>query len=344
VNIYGLAPMNGGCHWYRIREPLRGLAGIGHTCDWGELFDERVVDTHDTILTHILHGEVETEAWSLLAEAGQHRLVYDIDDDIWAYREDTDHHEYWNADRKAQVETNIKNSWLITTPSEVIARKIQFELGLHDNVVVLPNYVPQWILDIPRTKPEKFVIGYQGAPQKLHQSDLDIISEELFWVLNRCKDAELHFFGQPKAPKGAGPFADRIKYTLWTPDVPAYYRSLHEMTVGIGPLHHNAFTAAKSAIRAEEFGALGIPCILSNEPPYRGWINHGENGYLVNYTELKEWRRLLIRLYNRLDLVEHMSFKARQQARAWTTEANAWKWEQAYEKCRARSTATPTAV
>jgi len=341
MNIYGWAPVSGACHWYRIREPLRGLAGIGHTTEWGEMFAEYIVTRHDTILTHLLHGEQETLAWRYLWEARQHRLVYDIDDNVWAYDPETEHGEYWTRERQQEVETNIRLASLVTTPSPAIADIIRFKLGLNENVAILGNYVPAFVLHIPRTTPEIFTVGYQGAPQRIHQSDLDIIQEELFWFLTKCPDARLHFYGQPKPLEGAGPFGDRVSYVPWTPDVPAYYRSLHGMSIGIGPLQKSPFTEAKSGLRAVEFAALGIPGIYTDSAPYRPFVQHRTSGYLVHLTS--DWRKYLIKLYRNPDLVERLSRQARALAQGWTTEANARGWETAYLRSGpdVRATSTP---
>jgi hypothetical protein len=276
-----------------------------------------------------LHGDQETEAWADLSDAGQHRLVYDIDDNLWAYTQGTDHHEYWTPERIQQVESNISRAHLVTTPSPIIADIIRFKLGLNDNVAVLSNYVPAWVLRERRTKPIKFTVGYQGAPQKLHQSDLDEIQEELFIFLHKCDDARLVFYGQPRPLEGAGPFASRVDYVPWMPDVPAYYRSLHGITVGIGPLRPSPFTDAKSGIRAVEFAALGIPGVFSNSIPYRGVVEHRASGYLVS--SKTDWRKYLIKLYRQPELVEKISRYARGLAMSWSTEANAYKWERAYK-------------
>jgi glycosyltransferase involved in cell wall biosynthesis len=334
LNVYGLAPINSACHWYRIREPLRGLAGIGHATEFGEVFDEPIVQRNDTIVTHILHGKLEVELWSYLWDAGQHTLVYDIDDDIWAWPEGTSQHAFWTAEKLAEVETCIKMSHLVTTPSPVIARRIQFDLQLHGNVAVLPNYVPSWVGRVPRTKPDVFTVGYQGAPQNVHQADLDTVQDELFHFLAVCKDARLRFYGQAAPLEGGGPFADRIDFVPWTPDVPSYYRSLHQITVGIGPLLRSPYTDAKSGIRAVEFASLGIPAILSDVPPYRDWVDHRVTGYMVTSASPHDWRKHLIKLYRSPELVEKLARQARARARDWTTEENAWRWERAYSRVR----------
>jgi len=330
LNVYGWAPISGACHWYRIREPLRGLAGIGHTTEFGEMFSEEIVLRHDTIVTHILHGEQETQAWTYLAEAKQHRLVYDIDDNIWAYDPATPHGAYWTAERIDEVERNIRQSHLVTTPSPVIADLIRFKYGLNDNVAVIGNYVPQWIFGLRYESPLAFTVGYQGAPQAIHQSDLDIIQEELFMFMAKCENARLLFFGQAKPLEGAGPFADRVDYLPWQPSVPDYYKSLYQMTVGIGPLRKSPFTECKSGIRAVEFAALGIPGIYSDAAPYRPVVVHRQSGYLVR--DIKNWRKYLIKLYqNSHGQLQHMSIRARQVSRLWTTEANARSIETAYQ-------------
>lgn len=333
MNIYGLAPMNGACHWYRIRLPLQSLMLRGHTCDWGEIFDERVVTTHDTIVTHILHGDTESLAWQYLAAEGQHRLVFDIDDDIWKWPVGTEQQKYWNEDRQAQVANNIKLSHVVTTPSEYLARKIATVVPDGPPVYVVPNYVPRFVLDIPRSIPDKFTVGYQGAPQSVHQSDLDLIQEELFHFMSRCKDARLLFFGQPQALKGGGPFEDRIDYIPWQPSVPDYYRSLHKMTVGIGPLVRSPFTLAKSAIRAEEFAALGIPAVLSNAPQYSWAVAHKATGFLVGYDEPHRWRYWLKKLYDNPGLVEQISNQARASAFQFCVEEHARTLEEIYLSC-----------
>jgi glycosyltransferase involved in cell wall biosynthesis len=330
VNIYGLAPIHGGCHWYRIREPLRGLAGRGHVTEFGDRLDEGVVSRNETILAHILHNEDGLTAWRLLAGERQHRLVYDIDDNIWAYEPGTDHADYWTRDRQELAEECIRLSHLVTTPSRVIADIIAYRLNLNTNVAVLPNYVPAWVRDIPRTPPDVFTVAYQGAPQRIHQSDLDTVQVELFEFMRLCPDARLKFYGQPAPLEGGGPFSDRIDFVPWEPSVPDYYRSLAHTTIGIGPLRRSPFTAAKSGLRAVEFAALGVPAILSDAPPYRGTIAHRESGYLV--AGQRDWRRYLVKLYRSQDLVSRIGIAARRLAGEWTTEGNAWQWEQAYER------------
>lgn len=330
MNIYGFAPVSGACHWYRIREPLRALAGRGHVTEFGEMLDETIVRRNDTVVSHLLHEPNASEVWQILSTAGQHRLVLDIDDNVWAWPEGTEHRKYWTPENLARLEYNLELSHLVTTPSSVLADTLIFEHGIDAHKIhILPNYMPAWTLDIPVSRPDTFTLGYQGAPQGVHQHDLDIIQTELFHFLNKCPDARILFFGQPRVPDGGGSFVDRIDAIPWTPVVPDYYRSLHRMSIGMAPLTASPFTNCKSAVRAAEFHALGIPAVYSSVPPYRGWVEHRETGYLV--TDVRDWRNKLIKLYRNPGLVTAMSRKAREQAREWTIEGNVWKWEKAYQ-------------
>lgn len=298
--------------------------------EFGELFDETIVTRNNVIVCHLLHNREALEAWQLLRDAGQHTLVYDIDDNIWAWEEGSEHAEYWTRERQEIAENMIRLSHLVTTPSEVIAHVVSFKLALNTNVAVLPNFVPAYALDIERSVPKVFTVGYQGAPQRIHQSDLDIIQTELYRFMHVCKDARLVFYGQPKPLEGAGPYMDRVDFVPWQPSIPEYYRSLHGMTVGIGPLRKSPFTSAKSGLRAVEFASLGIPGIYSDSPPYRPFVRHRETGYLV--AQIGDWRKYLIKLYRSPELVERLSKQARNTAREWTTEHNAWRWAQAYSR------------
>jgi hypothetical protein len=331
MNIYGFAPISGACHWYRIREPLRALANLGHMTEFGEVFEDGIVNRNDTILTHILHDEQGSLAWQWLAQENQHRLIFDIDDNIWKYPEGTQHHEFWTPERLQRVEANMRLSHLITTPSHVLADFLAFGLSFDPaRIVVLPNYIPEWVTEVQAKLPDHFTVGYQGAPQKLHQADLDTIQVELFHFLHKCPDARLLFFGQPHNLEGAGQFADRVEFIPWTPVVPDYYRSLHRMTVGIAPLAANPFTDCKSAVRAVEYHALGIPALYSSRPAYRGWVEHRDTGYLLN--NAGDWRRQLIKLYHSPATVQTLSRKAWQLGQHWTIEGNIWQWEQAYNR------------
>lgn len=318
--VYGWSNGVGGTHWYRIAEPLRGLQLSGHQTSTGAVMDDKQLEQCDTILVHLLHDEQNSEAWQKIARRGSHKLIFDIDDDVWNFDPRTETFKYWTRERLLQLQENISVADVVTTPSSYLAEIL---CDLNKNVWVLPNTIPQWLLEHnPVRFRQKFVIGYQGARQ--HVADFQMIGPDIALMIQRHRNTRVHLWGELN-PLGLPP--GRVIRTPWCADVPTYYRSL-SMSVGIGPLRETPFNYGKSGIRAIEYAALGIPSILTDVPAYRPYVRDGLTGWLIphgcSWLERLEWCR------EERDQLEQMGAVARRLARDWTTENNAQKWVEAY--------------
>jgi hypothetical protein len=320
LRVYGWNQGAGGTYWYRVAEPLRGLQLRGHQTASGNALTDQILDEFDTILTHTLHEESASEAWEKLYRRGKHRLIIDIDDDVWNFDKRTDTHRFWTDERLLRLQTNISLADVVTTPSEHLAEILS---ELNPNVRVLPNTVPEWLLTHePRRPRQNFVMGYQGARQ--HTIDVQTIGQDVWTILNRHRRARIHIWGELNPlgwPDG------RVVRTPWNSDVPSYYRSLN-MSIGLGPLADIPFNYAKSAIRAIEYAALGFPCILTDVPAYRPYVVYGQTGWLV--PPGKPWLEHLEWAYSNRDELADMGRFARTCAQNYTTEYNAFRWEVAY--------------
>ena len=320
LRVYGWNAGAGGTFWYRIAEPLRGLQLRGHHVASGAQLSDATLDEFDTILVHMLHEQPASEAWEKIARRNRHRLVIDVDDDVWNFDSRTDTHRYWTDERLRQLQTNIAMADIVTTPSDYLADILT---ELNPNVVVLPNCVPEWLLTYEPVRPrQRFVMGYQGARQ--HTVDVQTIGQDVWQILHRHRNARVRLWGELD-PLGWP--AGRVIRTPWNTDIPSYYRSL-TMTIGLGPLADIPFNYAKSSIRAIEYAALGFPCILTNVPAYRPYVAHQSTGFLVPPGE--PWFPYLEWAYNRRDQLAAMGKAARSCAHNWTTEMNAHRWEDAY--------------
>lgn len=321
TSVYGWNQATGGTYWYRISEPLRGMALHGWEVDSGRELTQEIADKYGIILTHILHDDQGSEAWRMLARRGQNKLIMDIDDDVWNFDPATDAYRYWTGERLLRLQNNMAMCDLITTPSPHLAGLIQEYFKLP--VTVLPNYVPEWLTTHkPVQYRTKFVMGYQGARQ--HTVDLREIAQDVYLMLSRKRRASVHLWGELNPigwPTG------RVHRTPWNTDIPAYYRSL-AMTIGLGPLADIPFNYAKSAIRAVEYAALGIPAMVTDVPVYRDFVHDGWTGWLIPMRE--SWLERLEWAYRCREQVMVMGQTARRLAREWTTEANAHKWIGAY--------------
>jgi glycosyltransferase involved in cell wall biosynthesis len=122
----------------------------------------------------------------------------------------------------------------------------------------------------------------------------------------------------------------RIEHIGWTEDLTQYYRSL-AFDVGIGPLQRTPFAAAKSSLRAVEYAALGVPAVLSDEPPYRGWVTPQVTGFLIDPDRPGDWFEALDFLAKNPEARTQMGELAKLRAREWTTEAAIMAWVQAWD-------------
>lgn len=327
MRIFGWSSGKGGVHWYRIREPLRGLALRGHTTVQGiAMFDGGNLHDWDVLLAHGVHQAVPSQGWRKLAELGRHFLVYDIDDDHWNWHPGTEQARYWTPSRLIQVEENLIAADLVTTPSRTFAEVLR---QLNHHVAVVPNTVPRWLTRIspPRRGDDRFVVGWEGSPH--HLDDLTLIWGPLIRFMLRHPDVHFHAWGPSAFEELPGALEGRVRTFPFTRDVPSYYRSL-DMDVCLAPLEPTAFNQTKSAIRVQEHSALGIPIIASQGPAYDGYLAPGINGLYASGEA--GWEDALEELHGNHRLRRDMHVAGRQLAEAWTTEAQAPILEGIYEE------------
>lgn len=315
MKVYGWDTGNGGVFHYRIREPLRGLRTRGHETFISVALTPEL-KTSDVLLVRALNDEWNSRAWLGLAEIGELLLVYDLDDDIWAWHPESSEARYWSDKRRLQAEINIQIADLVTTPSHQFAKILR---QLNPNVVVLPNTFPRWLTKInPPFARRPFVIGWEGAAQ--HLDDLKLIYVPVFRFMLKHSDVHLWLWGPERfteLPKG---LRERVKCFPWQKDVPSYYRSL-DMDIALAPLTDDPFNQTKSAIRVQEHSALGHPVIASPSPAYRDYLLPGQNGVYAGSEGV--WEECLEELYGNEKLRRQMSNAGRRIAKAWTTEHNA---------------------
>jgi glycosyltransferase involved in cell wall biosynthesis len=124
---------------------------------------------------------------------------------------------------------------------------------------------------------------------------------------------------------------DRAVFSKWVhiSDDDREYFTSPDWDIGLAPVAPTAFNASKSYLKALEYGALGIPVIASDWYPYRGFVKHGETGFLVRRDH--EWLQYMSELARDDALREKMGAAAREQARQYTIERGWVKWQSVYE-------------
>lgn len=315
--VYAWSHGTGGVHFHRLAEPIRGVRLHGIKADTGNRLSDLIQEEYETIVVHMLHDPDASEAWEKLAAYQRNRMVFDCDDAMW----DPDWRPFRNAYGKHALDRLLRNVMLahvVTTPSERIAEYLG---RFNPNVHVVPNTVPEALTRRRMRDRPRPTIGYQGSPS--HVTD---ITPEFEFAIGRFMrefpDWVFKLWGAD--PKMAGP---RTFVVPWQPSIAEYYKTL-SMDIGLGPLRPSYFNSCKSSLRAIEYAALGIIPVLSDLDPYRGWIEHGVNGYLVRPGE--SWFEPLAALAADPDLRRMMAFNAWNSAASWTTEANVWRWTYAW--------------
>lgn len=325
MRVFGWSNAVGGVHHYRIREPLRGLALRGHKTRTLPAATVEVFEQYDVVLVRGLHHPKNSLLWRWAAESGKPALrVYDLDDDIWGWKEGSEEDKYWTDERRLRAELNIQCADLVTTPTATMADVLA---ELNPRVAVLPNTIPERLISLLPPKQDRFIVGWQGAAQ--HVKDLQLIYNPVLRFMLRHSNVEFHAWG----PQGTLDFPDalagRIVVYPWTSRVWDHYLRLN-MTIGLAPLDlGERFNETKSDVKLREYAALGIPFIASKSLSYtnttlaaRGMVAESE----------KEWEEALEELYRNPHLRDWMTEQGRVRARLWTTEGNGQEWESAYER------------
>lgn len=318
--VYGWSPGEGGVHFHRVQEPLRVWRSQGIPTMTGARLDDEVAERHDTILGHMLWDERSSEAWEKLAKHGRHRLVFDIDDAMWA-PDWSPFQRHYTPEVLRRVWRNIELAHVVTTPSTFIA---EYVAKYNRNVWYVPNTVPEYVLKINKPTSARRVIGYQGSPS--HAEDFNVrMLRSLLRFLEDNPEWNMHFYGPDQDSEHDWP-KGRVAFTPWQKPGRGYYLSL-AMDVGIGPLKRSTFNAGKSALRAIEYSALGIVPVLSDEVPYAGWIESGVNGILV--PPGADWGNTLTDVVRDPLALAKMGQEARERAKEWTTEIGIGRWTEA---------------
>jgi glycosyltransferase involved in cell wall biosynthesis len=301
----------------------------GHTDDPALTLQD--AEEHDVIIGHRLGDYGGLRAWRRWATDPAKRLVYELDDNVFRITQDNDKGAYDTfSDSVVQAATRgyIRYSALLTVTTDYIAGALLNEAGADIPYAVLPNCIPEYVLDLPRDEKARLRIGWIGGSS--HGRDIHTATPSVRRFMQRFPDWDMFVCGVDFTRQFKTP-ADRTYHVPWVrimEDPKLYYRSI-DYDIGICPLLDTEFARCKSAVKALEYSARGIPVVASDVLPYRNFIRHGETGFLCKYDH--EWLKYLSLLARDEDLRVKMGAAAKEEARKWTIENNWHLWAEAYE-------------
>lgn len=314
-------PIPSGCGYYRVTLPLDQLKANGWKITYQAGAPPPEAEQAKIVVGQRLDRSDVLGLWRRMAL--KHRLVYELDDDIFhidainwlAYR------VYHQPDVQDAVAHCAEVADMVTVSTEPLAEVMR---QFSSNVVVLPNFVPEYLLTMERPRPDRLTVGWTGGAS--HGYDVRVCAPAVRAFLDwDCKSAQLHIQGTDFR----GTFGHlNARHTDWAPRPQDYYKLL-DFDIGLAPLADTTFNRSKSYIKALEYAALGIPVIATDLDPYNTFIIDGVTGFLVR--KEKEWRDRLRLLAADTDFRETMGVKAREHAAAFTIEGNWHRWAEAYQ-------------
>jgi glycosyltransferase involved in cell wall biosynthesis len=328
-DVFAWQADNAGCGYYRAQLPMQGLAELGYATRHATRLPQPVRHNPHTIIIgqRICDAGPDNDSgpstmWQTLAAEGRHKLIYEVDDDLFNidHRSPKAHQYYARPDIRDNIRRNIQVAHAVTVTTEPLADIVR---QWNPNVHVIPNAVPDWLID--RQPPQRddgaLTIGWGGSAT--HNMDWGHADQQIRRFLQHHPHTELHCIGNDY---GARLRAPRRRFTPWQQSVEDYYRTI-DYAIGVAPLLPHVFNTSKSPIKATECAALGISVVASAVRPYEDYLQHGVTGFLVRRDH--EWATYLRALVNDPAMRQEMGAKARQCARAHTVTALAPLWEKA---------------
>jgi glycosyltransferase involved in cell wall biosynthesis len=305
--------------------PIGELGRHGHDTSCEPAMTTVRADGADIVVSHMAGTNRWMEAskvhswWRGLKK--ECRRVYELDDDPFELEGHNPAFVDYNlATSRDSFEFCIRTADLVTTSVEPLAERMR---QLNGRVAVCKNRIDESLLQLQRLRRDRLVVGWAGGPS--HGEDMREAAYGLRRVLDWHPDTvEAHFIGADLRTV----VKRRIRFSRWQPVTADYYR-LIDFDVGIAPLRAGKFTDAKSAIKAMEYGALGIPVVASAVTPYNDYVIDGVTGWLVRTPQ--EWARRLRDLVNDEAMRGEMGQNAKTLAAQHTIQEG-WKdWQIAYE-------------
>lgn len=323
IRIHALTVDRGGCFHYRIRQPLTALRDLGAYTSWGSGVDFETWDAAHVLVTQYIHDS--GDQWVKWCENSGKLCVWDADDDVFTTEQVIGQGTaYDDPGTLPKMRRAIAASHLVTVTTPRLA---EIYSAINPNVVVLPNCIPDWLLehDMPE-RPAGFTIGYSCSPS--HQADIQAWAPTLAAHMRRYPSTRLRFWGPSRRPEGV-PVSWPIEAYGWIKQTDAYLRAL-SADVGIAPLADLTFNAGKSGIKAQEYQGLGIVPVVQDVAQYRDVVRHGETGFLCRTKG--QWLMALGQLAGDVDLREQMAAAGRRHARTFAQGRWAPAWLETYQK------------
>lgn len=334
----------GGCGFYRMREPARVLRehGLDITIQteipvdgWVQpdgSFDVQSVGFDQPVM--VLQRPL-LKAMPAIIRAVQAQgtaVVVELDDDLAAVHKSNVAFSALDPIQNPQSNWNYLKECcdladLVTVSTPNLAKRY----ASHGRFRVLRNCLPAAELDRKKTPPNNLRLGWTGTIQT-HPEDLLEAGSQINAALNSSTgDPGFWVVGDGKWVKEAlGLSESNTVYATGWVEQSTYleYVNLH-IDVGIVPLTIDTFNTGKSYLKSLEFASQGIPSVVS--PTEENILLSEITGNPVAYKK-KDWKKHLKPLLSNRDLWLERSHAVREAVRPLTYENHADEWLSAWSQ------------
>jgi glycosyltransferase involved in cell wall biosynthesis len=342
MKILALSADEGGCEFYRIKEPARVARQLGVDIEVSHSIDVRAETTPDGLTTvHEIHSDadiiimqrpLDNSFTSLIKQAKRQGIttVVELDDDYETIS--TANVAYGQVNGKTAMGPYWLRQATESADHVTVSTPALEKYAPHGRVSLLRNCVPERFFEMPPAYELHDgippVLGWSGTVGT-HPYDLQEAGRTVGEIL-RKNDLNFYVVGDGgRVEQNLDIRNGKMQASGWV-DVNEYHKYLLGMTLGIVPLEITPFNQAKSSLKGMEMAAMGIPFVAS---PTREYLRLEAYGVGKTARNPSEWRRHLQRWIDRPEELRRDAERYRSEVQlSMTYEKNAADWVAAWNK------------
>jgi hypothetical protein len=253
-----------------------------------------------TVPLFVRCGDRSLRFWIKLLNRARHPYLYYLDDNFWEIQGDSPVALYYrDSEVQDTLRLAVSQAHQVLTNSEVLASYLERFTG---RVRVLPPFFDFGLIEgCARPATAEIRIGFAGSGTR--QPDLELVRPVIQPALDRIPGAVFEFCGVLPAGVEPGPGVRLFPYVDSYADF-IRFQVGRNWAIGLAPLRDTVANRAKTNNKYREYGGCGIAGLYSNIDPYRGSVEHGVTGFLVN-DRPESW----------LSAIEWLAFEAEERRR-----------------------------
>ena len=233
------------------------------------------------------------------------RLVYDIDDALWALHP-AEIGTPGSAEKSAKIARRFADTCarvdLVIAGNSYLAEHARAH---QPNIFVLPTLIDtnKYTPAPPDAAPvPPFRVGWMGT-----SGNLWFLPEVLRELAPHQQRLDIRIIADKPY---SGELEELVRFERWSPTLEA--DQLRGFQCGLMPLTDDEYTRGKCGFKILQYMASGVVPIASNVGFNREIIRHGVDGFLVQ--QPGDWAKYVLRLAGDLEMLERMAVAARRTA------------------------------